>query len=80
MSWLRVVDYLLVIQAREVVVFALYSDQVLDVALSRVSSAELSDLPTVIKFVVQQVTPKNAQEVWTVCRIRYTCTNAMADE
>ncbi len=37
--------------------------QVLDVALSRVASADLSDLPTVIKFVMQQVTPKNALEV-----------------
>ena len=41
--------------------------QVLDVALGRVSSANLADLPTVIKFVMQQVTSKNAQEVCQHC-------------
>ena len=47
--------------------------QILDVALGRVSSANLADLPTVIKFIMQQVTAKNAQEVcqYFVCLCCY---------
>ena len=31
--------------------------------MARVSSVALGDLPTVIKYIMQQVTPPNAQEV-----------------
>eukprot|EP00731_Ephydatia_muelleri_P027407 Em0019g280a len=37
--------------------------QILEVAMARVSSAALVDLPTVIKYIMQQVTPSNAQEL-----------------
>ena len=37
--------------------------QILDVALGCVLSADLGDLPTVLKFIMQQVSPRNALEV-----------------
>ena len=37
--------------------------KVLEVALDRARSAEISDLPTVIKFIMQYISPKNAQDV-----------------
>ena len=43
--------------------------KVLDVALDRVQSADIADLPTVIKFVVQYISPRNAQEVLLKCDV-----------
>lgn len=37
--------------------------QILDVALGCVLSADLGDLPTVLKFIMQQVSSRNALEV-----------------
>ena len=37
--------------------------QVLDVAMGCLASASVSDLPTLLKFITQQVTPKNSLEV-----------------
>lgn len=40
--------------------------QVLDVAMGCLVSASVADLPTILKFVTEQVTPKNAVEVPTL--------------
>ena len=37
--------------------------QILEVALGCVLSADLSDLPTVLRFIMQQVSPRNALDV-----------------
>ena len=37
--------------------------KVLDVAIERASSADVTDLPPIIKFIMQYISPKNAQEV-----------------
>ena len=37
--------------------------KVLEVALDKASSADISDLPTIIKFIVQYISPRNAQDV-----------------
>jgi hypothetical protein len=37
--------------------------KVLEVALEKASSADICDLPTIIKFIVQYISPRNAQDV-----------------
>lgn len=51
------------------------SHKVLEVALDRTSSADISDLPTVIKFIMQYISPKNAQDV---CMLIFTSCNNYA--
>ena len=47
--------------------------QILEVALGCVSSADLSDLPTVLRFIMQQVSPRNALDVSCLC----SCTHSL---